>query len=181
MFRPLYTVSTNNGENDVLSTLAGRWDQECRFGCGYIHLNCATKNMLSNCCFNGKLSPLNDSDIYYRFGHLKSLSADMQNLMINNIQHYGKLSSTYNNILSISASGVTNGHPMSNVTNTHPGGFERRVGDHSVTMQGRMFHYFPKARNTSDASGKYSKFTYLNNFFINNLLLFRWNIIFCFR
>jgi hypothetical protein len=39
------------------------------------------------------------------------------------------------------------------VANEHGGGFERRVGDHSVTMNGRTYHTLRDATNTTDPSG----------------------------
>ena len=97
-------------------TLESKWNKECRYGCGYIHLDCATENMLSNCCYNGLLSPTNgNSNLYDKLGMLHPLSENMSKLMIENIEHFGKLSSAYNNIVAISATGVTNSHYASNL------------------------------------------------------------------
>jgi hypothetical protein len=92
------------------SSLECRWNQECKFGCGYIHLDRATPSMKSNCCMNGKLSPLQANKFYERYGLLQPLSPGMQDLLINNIEHMGPLSSTYSNVLSIAAIGVENGN-----------------------------------------------------------------------
>jgi hypothetical protein len=64
---------------------------------------------------------------------------------------FGRLSSTYNNMLSLSAVGVSN---------EAGGGWERRNGDHSVTLNGRTFTYIPKAGNGAVPSGGISYFTF---------------------
>jgi hypothetical protein len=57
----------NKKRNDLKpfrSSLECRWNQECKWGCGYIHLDRATPSMKSNCCMNGKLSPLQANQFY---------------------------------------------------------------------------------------------------------------------
>lgn len=132
------------------SSLECIWNQECRWGCGYIHLDCATRSMKSNCCMNGKLSPLQANSFYERYGLLQPLSPGMQDLLINNIEHMGPLSSTYSNVLSIAAIGVENGHKATGVKNTHVGGFEiRGEGQpNCITMYGRSFHYMTQASDS---------------------------------
>jgi hypothetical protein len=68
--------------------------------------------------------------------------------MIDDIEHFGPLSAAYNNMLSISRVGVTNGKIEAGVPNTHPGGFERRVGDHASIISGRTYHCMPKFCNS---------------------------------
>ena len=34
-------------------TLESKWNKECKYGCGYIHLDSATPGMLNNCCYEG--------------------------------------------------------------------------------------------------------------------------------
>jgi hypothetical protein len=131
-----------------------KWNKPCKYGCGYIHLDSATPNMLSNCCYNGKLSPQTGLPEYKKFGNLIPLSEEMQELFVDNIEHFGPLSSTYNNVLSMAAVGVENGNKATGVKNSHPGGFERRVGDHCVTINGRTYHFFIKAKDGTDPSGK---------------------------
>jgi hypothetical protein len=153
-------VLINERRNDIkpyCSTLQSRWNHECRWGCGYIHLDRATKHMKSNCCQNGLLSPLEGGYYYKRYGDLKPMSAEMQDLMVNNIEHMGPLSSTYGNVLSLAAIGVENGHKATGVKNTHPGGFENRGNGapSCVTMYGRTFHYLTIASDLADGIGKY--------------------------
>jgi hypothetical protein len=150
----------NERRNDIkpyCSTLQSRWNHECRWGCGYIHLDRATKHMKSNCCQNGLLSPLEGGYFFKRYGDLKPMSAEMQDLMVNNIEHMGPLSSTYGNVLSLAAIGVENGHKATGVKNTHPGGFENRGNGapSCVTMNGRTFHYLTIASDLADGIGKY--------------------------
>jgi hypothetical protein len=94
------------------------------------------------------LSVLEGSELYDSFGNLIPMSETMRNLFLNNIEHFSNLSSTYNNILSLCATGVDN---------DHGGGYEKR-GDGApdcVTMMGGSYHFFPKASNIStDKSSK---------------------------
>ena len=133
-----------------------RWNHECIYGCGYVHLDRSTKYMRSNCCMNGKLSPLQANEFYERYGLLQPLSPGMQDLMINNIEHIGPLSSTYSNILSVAAIGIENGNKATGVKNTHVGGFENRGhgAPDCVTMFGRSFHYLTLASDSIDKIGK---------------------------
>jgi hypothetical protein len=147
------------------STLECCWNQECRWGCGYVHLDRASKTMKSNCCMDGKLSPLQANPFYERYGLLQPLSPGMQDLLINNIEHMGPLSSTYSNVLSIAAIGVENGHKATGVKNTHVGGFELRGEGqpNCITMYGRSFHYLTQASDSLvkiDKVGKLSIYFY---------------------
>jgi len=163
----------NKKRNDLKpfrSSLECRWNQECKFGCGYIHLDRATPSMKSNCCMNGKLSPLQANPFYERYGLLQPLSPGMQDLLINNIEHMGPLSSTYSNVLSIAAIGVENGNKATGVKNTHVGGFEIRGqgAPDCVTMYGRSFHYLTKATDSFHTIEKIGK---LFNIFTSIILL----------
>ena len=163
----------NQKRNDLKpfrSSLECRWNQECKFECGYIHLDRATPSMKSNCCMNGKLSPLQSNKFYERYGLLQPLSPGMQDLLINNIEHMGPLSSTYSNVLSIAAIGVENGNKATGVKNTHVGGFEIRGqgAPDCVTMYGRSFHYLTKATDSFHTIEKIGK---LNNIFTSIIIL----------
>ena len=163
----------NKKRNDLKpfrSSLECRWNQECKFGCGYIHLDRATPSMKSNCCMNGKLSPLQANQFYERYGLLQPLSPGMQDLLINNIEHMGPLSSTYSNVLSIAAIGVENGNKATGVKNTHVGGFEIRGqgAPDCVTMYGRSFHYLTKATDSFHTIEKIGK---LFNIFTSIIIL----------
>ena len=145
-----------NNQLPFRSSLECRWNHECIYGCGYVHLDRSTKYMRSNCCMNGKLSPLQANEFYERYGLLQPLSPGMQDLMINNIEHIGPLSSTYSNILSVAAIGIENGNKATGVKNTHVGGFENRGhgAPDCVTMFGRSFHYLTLASDSIDKIGK---------------------------
>jgi hypothetical protein len=138
------------------SPLECEWNHDCQWGCGYVHLNRATKHMKSNCCYNGLLSPIGDSPLFLKYGNLKPMSPEMQDLMINNIEHMGPLSSTYGNVLSLAQIGVENGNKATGVINTHVGGFECRGNGapDCVTMYGRTFHYLTMARDLASGIGK---------------------------
>jgi len=140
-----------------VSCLQCEWNHECQWGCGYVHLNRATKHMKSNCCYNGLLSPIGDSPLFLKYGNLKPMSLGMQDLMINSIEHMGPLSSTYGNVLSLAAIGVENGNKATGVINTHVGGFECRGhgAPDCVTMYGRTFHYLTMARDLASGIGNY--------------------------
>ena len=74
-----------------------------------------------------------------------------QEVMLTNVEHFGRLSSTYNNILAISAVGVQN---------DRGGGWERIAGDHAVTLNGRTYTFLPKAIAGTCKSGGISYFTF---------------------
>ena len=140
--------------NGLFTTLECKWNKECKH-CGYIHLDCATEHMQSNCCYGGRLAPWDDNEMYERYAYLRPLSEQMRHIMIDNIEHFGRLSSAYNNMLSICRIGVENGNRETGAINTHPGGFERRVGDHAVTVCGRTYHCIPtQIKNRTDPAGQ---------------------------
>ena len=56
--------------------------------------------------------------MYRRYAHLEPLSEQMRKLMIDGIEHFGRLSSAYNNMLSISRVGVENGKREAGVGET---------------------------------------------------------------
>ena len=146
---------TRNKINGLYTTLEGVWNKECKH-CGYMHLDCATPHMLSNCCYNGKLSPWdNDADeMYSRYAYLEPLSKQITDSIMENIEYIGKLSAAYNNVLSICRIGVENGNRETGARNTHEGGFELRLGDSAFVIGGRMYHCTPKTISNTDPSCK---------------------------
>lgn len=96
----------------------------------------------------GNLSVLEGSEMYERYGHLIPLSDTMQNLILDNIEHFSHLSSTYNNLLSLCATGVDN---------DHGGKYENRGNGapSCVTMMGGSYHFFPTVKNSTEPSGKF--------------------------
>ena len=131
-------------------SLESVWNQECRYGCGYVHLDSTKDGQLLICCFKGRFSAMIDQDLQDKF-RLKPMSATMADIIVNGAENFGPLSSTYNNILSLCATGVKN---------SHGGGFERRVGDHAITLNGRTFHFIPKATAGTNPSGGMSYFVF---------------------
>ena len=79
------------------------------------------------------------------------MSATMIDIMVNDLKTFSPLSSTFNSIVSLAATGEEN---------DHGGGFERRVGDHAVTLSGRTVHFVPRATSRTDPSGGISYFVF---------------------
>ena len=134
----------------LYDSLESVWNQECKYGCGYVHLDSTKGGQLLNCCFKGRFSAMIDQDLQDKF-RLKPMSATMADIIVNGAETFGPLSSTYNNILSLCATGVKN---------SHGGGFERRVGDHAITLNGRTFHFIPRATAGTNPSGGMSYFVF---------------------
>ena len=131
-------------------TLESKWTQECTHGCGYMHLDSSVAGQLLNCCHGGRLCALHDDPLLQKF-QLQPMSASMSTIMVDGIKTFGQLSSTYNNIVALCATGVKN---------DHGGGFERRVGNHAVTLNGRTYHYVPRAEAGTRPSGGMSYFVF---------------------
>ena len=152
-------ISTNHRRRvkikGLFTTLEGVWNKECPH-CGYMHLDCATPHMLSNCCFNGKLSPCdNDADeMYSRYAYLKPLSKQITDAIMENIDNIGRLSASYNSVLGICRIGCENGNRETGARNTHEGGFEIRYGDHAFAISGRLYHCMAKQVSNTDPSCK---------------------------
>jgi hypothetical protein len=154
-----YSTSSANRENiqrrvhhqqHFFTNLASQWTQECKYGCGYFHLDSTKGGQLLNCCFKGRLSPMMNDRLYDKF-RLLPLPTTIRHIMIDNIISFSSLSSTYNNVLALAVTGVRN---------DHGGGYERRVGNHSVTMNGSTFHFLPKASTGTNPSGGLSYFVF---------------------
>ena len=152
-------ISTNHRRRvkikGLFTTLEGVWNKECPH-CGYMHLDCATPHMLSNCCYNGKLSPWdNDADeMYSRYAYLKPLSKQITDAIMENIDNIGRLSASYNSVLGICRIGCENGNRETGARNTHEGGFEIRHGDHAFAISGRLYHCMAKQVSNTDPSCK---------------------------
>jgi len=150
--------STNHRQRNkikgLFTTLEGVWNNECKH-CGYIHLDCATPHMLSNCCYNGKLSPWNDNDEFFmRYSYLSPLSEHVTNHILNNMENIGRLSAAYNTALGICRIGCENGNRETGARNTHEGGFEIRRGDSAFAISGRLYHSMAKYVSSTDPAGK---------------------------
>jgi len=92
------------------------------------------------CCANKPLSP--------DFPFLLPISDDLLDIYVKDVEHIGRFSAYYNNVLSISVTAVDQG----------PGGqgWEKLVGSHAVKLHGRTYHYLPK----TGGSGGISYFTF---------------------
>ena len=124
------------------------WSKECEH-CGCMHLQSATPSMLRNCCDYGRLAEHGALEEKYK---LEYMTQKMQEMMLQGTEHFSRLSSTYNNMFAFGTVCVEN---------EHGGGFEKRVGDHAVTICGRTYSYVPKANSGSaDPSGGISYFTF---------------------
>ena len=154
----------------LFTTLEGVWNNECK-NCGYIHLDCATPHMLSNCCFNGKLSPWNDNqEFFMRYSYLSPLSQQITNHILNNMENIGRLSAAYNTALGICRIGCENGNRETGARNTHQGGFEIRQGDAAFAISGRLYHSMAKYVSSTDPSGKYNYYCFCD-FIVTNILI----------
>jgi hypothetical protein len=130
----------------VPQSLTFHWDKPCRYGCGFIHLNVASKGDLQNCCYGGKALA---QDSWPSLSHLPSYWVQ---LFQEELPHFSRSSSIYNNILALASTGVDN---------ERGGGFERNMhGDHAVKLQGRTYHTFPRAQAGSDMTGGLSYFIF---------------------
>ena len=65
---------------------------------------------------------------------LTQMTEVMHKVMVDGMQSFSRLSSTYNNLLAMGAVGVQN---------DHGGRYENRVGDHCVTICGRTYSFMP--------------------------------------
>ena len=138
-----------NRNNAFMNINGATWTDICKYGCGYPHLTSATKGiyiiilllyinyllfitgMRMNCCDGGNALKLEQEDGLFAFN---ALSPEMKKLLLDNIAHLSRASSFYNNMLAFCSTGVDNGKS---------GGFEKRIGDHCVTLCGKIYHHFP--------------------------------------
>jgi hypothetical protein len=86
------------------------WSKQCKH-CGRKYLNGATVGEMRLCCQDGKLLLW------------KKIPFNLYQLILENFPHLSRSSSVYNNMLSMSATGVEN---------DHGGGFEKINGPHAV-------------------------------------------------
>lgn len=123
------------------------WNLHCQYGCGYIHLSGASQAELKNCCMTGSTSYAST-----QYPHLRPLPSKLSSY-IQDTANFSRISSTYNNILAMGATGVEN---------DRGGGFERDMfGPHAVKLNGRMYHFLPSiTSSTTDPSCGLSYFTF---------------------
>lgn len=127
------------GAHKSLMPILLQWSITCSF-CQCAHLSNASAGELWLCCQGGT-----------HIQTLKPYPPDIVNLLTENLSHLRLTSSTYNNILSMCATGVAN---------DHGGGFEKIHGDHCLKLNGSVYHFMPRATNSCDYSGGLSYFTF---------------------
>jgi hypothetical protein len=82
------------------------------------------------------------------FPKLKPIPNLLLPLFVDDVRHMGRFSAYYNNMLSISATGVDHGPEGS--------GWEQITGDHAVKLHGRTYHFLPP----TGGAGGISYFTF---------------------
>jgi len=108
--------------------------------CGFISLSGEQRNKRDRCiCYYA--SP-------EEYPAMQPLPECLLEIYLHDIEHFGRMSSYYNNILSISATGVEHGPEGS--------GWERIIGDHAVKLHGRTYHFLPP----TGGAGGLSYFTF---------------------
>jgi len=125
---------------------ASYWNTPCQFGCGYMHLQSATNEKMK-CCIEGSVN-----FAVTKYPLLYPLPSNIK-LIFENTKNFSRISSTYNNILAMGATGVDNGKG---------GGFENNMhGDHAVKLNGSTYHFIPPAySSTTEPSGGLSYFIF---------------------
>jgi hypothetical protein len=137
-------VNSRKGALRKFMPIEQEWSVSCD-KCQCMHLASDAKVFLRKCCLDGKdlqfsdypnLEPLDEVIV-------AAITADVSG-------NFSRNSSSYNNMLAFGATGVEN---------ESGGGWRKVKGNHSVTMNGRTYHYLTKA-SSSDPSGALSYFTF---------------------
>ena len=121
------------------------WDvnRPCQYcGCVYFLIGDSV-DIRKKCCNGGEL--FNEST---KYPHLNPLPPSLLYFITQRKNHMGRNSVSYNNTLSLGATGIEN--------ESKTGGYETIHGDHSVLLHGRTYHFLP---NNSRTGGLYF-FTY---------------------
>jgi hypothetical protein len=119
------------------------YEQPC-IHCHCIHLRSASLTQKKYCCQNGNFL------INPNYPKLFELPVYLKNLMLQRTEHLSSRSSYYNNIFSIAVTGYDNGRDGV--------GAERRNGPSALTINGRVYHFFPNSVNQK--YGGIANFTY---------------------
>jgi hypothetical protein len=111
-----------------------------------MHLQSATNEKMK-CCIEGSVNYA-----VTKYPLLYPLPSNIR-FIFENTKKFSKISSTYNNILAMGATGVDNGKG---------GGFENNMhGDHAVKLNGSTYHFIPPAySSTTEPSGGLSYFIF---------------------
>lgn len=136
-----------NGNNTAQhDTERSFWNVPCEFGCGYKHFYLSS-NEKTKCCVEGRVAFAST-----KYPVIKPLPSSLLYIFQNTIK-FSTISSSFNNILAMGATGVDNGKG---------GGFERDMhGNHAVKLNGRTYHFFPPSISSmTDPSGGLSYFMF---------------------
>ena len=140
----LNTGQSSNKSRFKKLNLAWNYKEPC-VHCEYVHLNEATSGEKYKCCLHGRA--FDES-----FPQLKELPPKLLHYAWDRVQHMGRNSVSYNNVLCCAATGVEN---------HEGGGFETIHGDHAVRLHGRTYHYLTSS--TGNAGLNFFTFDSLAN------------------
>jgi hypothetical protein len=115
------------------------WDykNQCKF-CGCQWLKSTTKTGRKKCCNHGAYLKLDS------FPKLLPLPDIFKCLFMERTKHMSPNSAMYNKMFSIAAIGIDNGRGNK---------YEPIMGDSCVTLNGQIYSYLPRARDTGKMSG----------------------------
>lgn len=116
--------------NRLFSMIKQLWDYDhpCPY-CGCIFLQSEKDDMRKKCCLNGIALCAN------KFPNHGILPDELSFLAYERIAHMSPKCSFYNGVLALGATAVDNGTG---------GGWEKIIGDHSVKLHGRTYHFLPR-------------------------------------
>jgi hypothetical protein len=126
------TKFDTSSHTDLYNQPCGLWNEECRHGCGYIHLSSSTSSTKKKCCVNGALFSVShnfDEELKMRFG------MDEMPLFMR------------------MATKVCNYCDNSRFTNQGP-------GHHCVTLSGQVHHFFTRVSSSNPQSCVLSYFVF---------------------
>jgi hypothetical protein len=131
-------------DRSIFKPIDQYWDYNnpCQF-CGNIYLISTPIKTRHLCCMNGAALTEN-------YPQLKPLPPQLKNICLTYLKHMSAKCTFYNNILSIGKTSVSNGR-----TNR----YEQINAPHSVKLNGRVIHTFPKTNRPTDHRGL-AYFTY---------------------
>ena len=123
----------------------GVWNQECRHGCGYIHLSSSTSSTKKKCCANGVLSSVSEN---FNEELMMKVGLDELPFFLKRVLSDGSFRqdcAKYNNLFAMAATKVCNYCDDPGYTNRGP-------GTHSVTLTGRIVHFIRNINSTNKNS-----------------------------
>jgi hypothetical protein len=129
------------------------WNDECRHGCGYIHLSSSSSSTKKKCCANGALSSVSHNfyeELMMRF------ALDEMPLFMRIVTMRGNFCqdcTKYNNLFLMAATKVCNYCDNSGFTNQGP-------DHHCVTLSGQVHHFFTRVSSSNPQSCGLSYFVF---------------------